>query len=101
MLCINTSTNQPDADPTGLKAGTNIVSQEDIFPREYNNPFNLQTLPPPSIPGNPNKPNENKATMYLGSFQIIAMPMTGGLPPGFPTMTTFGNNNPNMFGNKN
>lgn len=74
------------------------MSEEEIFPRDQNHPFNVQTLPPPSISSLSNKPNENQATMYLGSFQVIAMPMTGGLPPGFPS--TFGNY-PNMFGNKN
>lgn len=95
VCCINTSTYRPNTDLTESKAGPNIVSEEEIFPRELNYPFNVQTLPPS---GFSNKPNENQAKIYLGSFQIIAMPMNGGLPPGFPS--TFGNF-PNMFGNKN
>lgn len=70
------------------------MSEEDIFPRDLNNPFNnLQTLPT-SASGSPNKLNTNDAMMYFGAFQIMAMPMTrAGLP------STFGNN-PNMFGKK-
>lgn len=80
------------------KPKSSIVSEEEIFPRELNRPLNLQPSQP--VSGFSNKHNENRATMYLGAFQIIAMPMTGGIPPGFPSMTTFGNS-PNMFGNKN
>lgn len=72
------------------------MSEEVIIPRDVNNPFNAQTLPT-STSGLSNKPNANEATMYVGAFQIVAMPMTRA---GFPSTETLGNN-PNMFGNKN
>lgn len=91
---MRTTSNQQSDDLTESKTGESLVSEESIFPTDLKNPsknpFNLQALPLP------NEQNSNGATMYVGTFQMLAMPMT---LPGFPLPTT--GNIPNVFGNKN
>lgn len=54
----------------------------------------------PSMQSLPMKPGDNKATLYLGAFQIIAMPFGAGNLPGMGSVgapTSF----PGMFGPSN
>lgn len=97
VTCISTTSHQPrtEIDLNESKAGAKIVSEEEIFPRDLNSPFNLPTKPT-STSDLLGKPNSNGAMMYVGAFQVMAMPMTR---PELPLATSFGNN-PNVFGNK-
>lgn len=65
-----------------------IIDDDDILlpmQQEHELSRAFPTLPAATIPSSlPSMPPGEKPTLYLGAFQILAMPLSSGsLPPGF------------------